>query len=295
MNNEESFSLIDMEQTEAPQKMTVDEYVNRALASHPSTSPLEADRRVVTLFKEYYQLLAEGKIVGPSEVEQLLNTANAPATSFDEYYEDLYEILTARRSLTKRGIDWQTGEPLKKNVPDMDNTPEPVGRIEYLDTRGTVVHGVEYTDAQKFEEDIWSLAGHHGSVIVYRNQKSQTILDHDPPVSLRIMDYDEWRQTADIPSAPLEPIGCIEYLDYNDDVVGSVEFTNAEKFEANINDPDWYGYDQRIVSYRNPEKQATKRQSFKESFAKLFARIEKERSTIPAGPAPHVKVPQRER
>lgn len=54
---------------------------------------------------EYNQLVAEGKIVQPTALEERLKTAQG--------HEDNLSVQAARRRLEKQGIDWRTGKKLR--------------------------------------------------------------------------------------------------------------------------------------------------------------------------------------
>ena len=64
----------------------------------------EYQQRRKAAIKEYNDLVSAGKIVQPSKIEQLLKTASG--------HEDKPATQAARRLLTKRGIDWKTGNKL---------------------------------------------------------------------------------------------------------------------------------------------------------------------------------------
>jgi len=83
------------------------------------------------------------------------------------------------------------------------DTPQAVGRIEFLGTNGMVGDSVEYTDAERFvaaiKDENW--VGTPMRIIVYRNKEGQTIplnfvKDLDPPPQgFRVVDYAERYQT----------------------------------------------------------------------------------------------------
>ena len=54
--------------------------------------------------QEYNDLVSAGKIIQPTKIEQLLKTASGN--------EDNPATQAARRLLTKRGVDWRTGNKL---------------------------------------------------------------------------------------------------------------------------------------------------------------------------------------
>lgn len=55
--------------------------------------------------REYKQLVADGKIVQPTDLEKRLKTAQG--------HEDNEATQAARRRLEKQGIDWRTGKKLR--------------------------------------------------------------------------------------------------------------------------------------------------------------------------------------
>lgn len=56
--------------------------------------------------KEYNDLVSRGRIKQPGKYDALINTANG--------HPDNPSTQAARRTLTKRGIDWRTGKKLRK-------------------------------------------------------------------------------------------------------------------------------------------------------------------------------------
>ena len=120
--------------------------------------------------------------------------------------------------------------------------------------------------------------------------------------------------------APEKPVGRIEYLGTNGGVGEAVEYTNSEQFKKDIESETYYGAPLTVVLYQDsngrtipkdflykldpppkgvrvedaPQKMA-KAERPKESFDKLFAGIEKERSSRQAVPPARTIMPQRER
>lgn len=56
--------------------------------------------------KKYNDLVSRGRIRLPGKYDALINTANG--------HPDNLSTQAARRTLTKRGIDWQTGKKLRR-------------------------------------------------------------------------------------------------------------------------------------------------------------------------------------
>ena len=56
--------------------------------------------------KEYNQKVASGQITQPGKYDKLLKT--------EKGHSDNESVQAARRTLTKRGIDWKTGKKLKR-------------------------------------------------------------------------------------------------------------------------------------------------------------------------------------
>ena len=79
-------------------------------------------------------------------------------------------------------------EAQRDRVPDVENEPKPVGRIEYLGTNGRPGEVIEYTDPERFMKKIEdeTFYGVPLTVVLYRDEQGKTIPQEflselDPP------------------------------------------------------------------------------------------------------------------
>ena len=79
-------------------------------------------------------------------------------------------------------------EAQRERVPDVENEPKPVGRIEYLGTNGRPGEVIEYTDPERFMKKIEdeTFYGVPLTVVLYRDEQGKTIpqdflSELDPP------------------------------------------------------------------------------------------------------------------
>lgn len=75
---------------------------------------------------EYNELVASGKIAPKSTIERLLETAHG--------HEDNQSVQAARRTLQKRGINWETGQPLSATENTTGAATLPTARDDILPT-----------------------------------------------------------------------------------------------------------------------------------------------------------------
>ena len=137
---------------------------------------------------------------------------------------------------------------------------QPIGRIEYLNSDGTVSSSWEFTRAREFEAVIWRNYDYDFSfrAVAYRNQEGKTIPldfldDIEPPVSLRVLDYDQWHKDTYKPSMIPEPVGCIEYLGPDGKSHDRTVYIDPQLFEKDIRECAWCGTPISVSVYQDQD------------------------------------------